>query len=98
VPDNALPSSDAVADAELVGRLVAGIIPRRLPGNGKRAKGYRHDRASEDAVRGNLMTSLRSSAVGAALALPQAPCRALLQLVPSLLFRERRATSLAYIV
>jgi hypothetical protein len=36
----------------------------------KGAKGYRHGRASEDVVRGDLMTSSRSSIIGAALALP----------------------------
>jgi hypothetical protein len=35
----------------------------------KRAKGYRHDRAFEDVVRGDLTTSSRSSTVGVALAL-----------------------------
>jgi hypothetical protein len=36
VPGNALSSSDAGADAELAGRLAVGIIPGRIPGNGKR--------------------------------------------------------------
>jgi hypothetical protein len=43
VPDNALPSGDALADTELAGRLVAGIILGCLLGNGKKAKGYRHE-------------------------------------------------------
>jgi hypothetical protein len=70
VPGNALPKGDADVDAERAGMLAAGIVLGCLPGNGERAKGYHHDRASEDVVRGDLTTSLRSSTVGAALALP----------------------------
>jgi hypothetical protein len=64
VPDNAFQSGDADIDAELAGRLAAGIVPGRLLGNGKRSRGYHHDRASEDAVRGDPTTSSSSSAVG----------------------------------
>jgi hypothetical protein len=67
----------------------------------KGAKGYRHGRASEDVVRGDLMTSSRSSVVGATLALPcpalQATSEAPLQLVLSHPLREMRATFSAYI-
>jgi hypothetical protein len=35
VPDSALPSGDADAGVELAGRLAAGTITRRLPGNGE---------------------------------------------------------------